>query len=287
MIDEATYNDLDRYFHSDMNAEEKGVFESRMNASEDLRAEFVWLNIMLGSMKQQGRTVMKQSIASALASVPSGEVARYKPSVNGKSFLKKWWWAITGAVVAVGVAVAIYMYTSPTPHSESHDENHDVLPREVIPPTDSVHADSLNESMELRSDSVKAAIGKETAYVYFDDGDENALNEKKVGVAPVIGREDSMRVLAYSGTNSPTGSGGVPRDKNKPMFVIPGYKTQPPYTYTLGEDLTLNAPWRTTKGFKFEEVGDTVYMTDNDGLKYMLLRNQGVQMLEPMKGATK
>lgn len=285
MIDEATYDELDRYFHSNMNADEKSAFESRVNSNAQLKEELLWLNTMLGSMKQQGRSVMKQTIANAISGVPSGEMAKYKPSVNGKSFLKKWWWAISSVIVASALAVAIYSYTAQDSHSEERDESHSVLPQEAIAPVDSSSIDSVKESMQHPSDSVKAAITKETAYVHFED-DVILVKTPKAGNSPGVTRLDSMK-RAYVVDASLTETNGTQREKNKPMFVIPGYKPQPPYTYTLEVDLTLNAPWRSTKGFKFEELGDTVYMTDTQGVKYMLLRNRGVQMLEPMKGAGK
>ena len=64
-------------------------------------------------------------------------------------------------------------------------------------------------------------------------------------------------------------------------------RTQPPYTYVLDDRLTLNANYNATAGFVFEGAGDTVYMTDNSGLSYRLLRNKGEQPLKPIPAATK
>jgi hypothetical protein len=73
------------------------------------------------------------------------------------------------------------------------------------------------------------------------------------------------------------------KEKTKSMGVTTGYKPFPPYTYKLDDDLMLNAPYYTCKGFKWEGMGtDTVYMTTKDGVEYMLLRGRGVQELKPL-----
>lgn len=279
MIDEATYDELDRYFHSVMNSEEKSAFESRMNASADLRAEYAWLNTMLGGMKQQGRSVVKQTVASTIAAVSSGDVAKYKPSLNGKFFSWKYLWVVASAILAV--AIAIYWYADRESRSEDHNEIRDVLPQEAISPPD-----SSNGALLFPVDTVKNTIATETAYVYFDNY-ENTGNVKPESHAIFLTQsKDSTRLSGSKDENIQTS--GDRRKSKKLTGVIPGYTRQPPFTYILeDETLTLNSPWRSIKGFKFDDFGDTVYMTNLDGEKYILLRNQGVNLLTPMKGAQK
>ncbi len=300
MIDESTYSDLDRYFHSQMNTEEKSAFTSRMNANEELRAEFQWLNTMLGGMKQQGRSVMKSTIAGAIAGVAFDEVERYEPAVNKKSFFKKYWWALTSLIVAIAVAIAIYVYTTQHTSTEGHDENGDGFQQEAILSADSSglenSIDSCNEQMlDPNLDSIfksggegRVAVRETVAVRFVHDntyllGDEtpHVGGSKHVIVEDSANRSKWKKPLVHSGVQDE----GYNKDKSRSMGVTTGYKPFPPYTYKLDDDLMLNAPYYTCKGFTWEGMGsDTVYMTTKDGIQYMLLRGKGVKELIPVKG---
>ncbi len=281
MIDESTYNELDRYFHSAMNAEERSAFESRLNANAEMREEFQWLGIMLGGMKQQGRSVMKQTIASVIAGVPSGAVTKYKPSVNarpakpfgrGKSFLKKYWWVVA-SVAAVAIAVGVYLYATRHIVDEGHSEGSDAAPQEMMSaPVDTACNDSLIEEMKpAESDTAYSVhIIDGQAEILIKGEPSNAL-EKKV---------DSVKSPAWYIAN---GGGGQPTQggRKEPMATRINPRSQPPYTYSMDANLTLNANYTSTAGFSFRGSGDTVYMTDNNGVEFMLLRNKGEQPLRP------
>lgn len=283
MIDEVTYDELDRYFHAAMNADEKSAFESRMNSNAELRAEHAWLNTMLGGMKQQGRSVMKQTIASAIAGIPAGQVAKYKPSVNGKSFLKKWWWAITSVAVAVVVAVGVYKYVTRHVDPVNHEGNDS---QEIIPATDSTAADSCidvsapgatsdstSKSMELIEGDVQILYGNDSIKIIEGVAKRPKVDTTKgyawdVNLAPLAGVTQVQ--LPQQGTRLENMKTSISR------------RTQPPYTYTLGQNLILNANYTTTAGFQFQGAGDTIYMTDNAGLRFRLVPTTKEQPLVPI-----
>lgn len=280
MIDESTYSELDRYFHSAMNEAERSAFESKMNADKQLREEFDWLSNMLGGMKSQGRSVMKQTIASAIAGIPSGEVAKYKPSVNGKSFLKKWWWAITIVVSVLAAAVVVYSSAWIGEDGEYHFFDHDNLPYyeeehsltkdyatdpcfdEGLPPT---AVDSMKDSSDTKGGA--ATI------------DENADVLYEGQVKPVYVRDSAPNVDYFILSEVLPQKGH--RIENMPTQI--NKRSSPPYTYELTDRLKLNANYTTTAGFVFNGSGDTVYMTDNSSQTFMLLKGKGEQPLTPMR----
>lgn len=281
MIDEATYDQLDRYFHSAMNEAERNAFESKMNADKQLREEFAWLNNMLGGMKSQGRSVMKQTIAAAIAGIPSGEVAKYRPSVNGKSFLKRWWVAIAVTVIVLVVAIAAYKYitrhidpagydtegqsmdVNPTQGSENVDSCADSLVTAMSgPPADAQLADSTKAFSEH---VIVNMNGKEAMEVYYDVNDRDSIT-------PIV-----ITGGGYAWTNQ----------QQVPMktTIIQG---PPPYTYELTDKLILKSNYTTTAGFVFTGKGDTFYMTDNSQQHFMLLKGKGELPLTPLHiGANK
>lgn len=286
MIDEATYGELDRYYHAKMNTEEKSAFESRLASSEELRSELAWLNIMFSGMKEQGRLVMKQTISNALADVPKEVIARYKPSLNRKSFLKKWWWLIIGLVATTAIGIALYKYVNSHIDPLHHEEGGY---RNVIDTSDCHPTDSSN---------IQTAV---------TNTDSSVVPKEKIAeeaqIAYGLKRMDSIKKMAPKPKNADTGFRlvfSVDKSENdfKDVFE-PQYRTrlenmrtfinkrsQPPYTYTLEENLTLNANYPSTAGFRFEGVGDTIYMTDNAGLKFRLIHTSTEQPLLPI-GPTK
>lgn len=297
MVDETTYNELDRYFTGRMQGEERVAFESRLSADANLKTELDWIVNATTAMKNSGRAVMKQHIAAAIAGVPVKDLQKYSPSKNAKPFWKKWWAVIVAVAVAVAVSGAVvyanvwvdeggeyHFFDAPLENNyHPQEEEHSVVKEHL-------QNDSCSDTMSLpetETDSVKtneASNLRENTEVYYElDGDR--LTE-----IPKVGRDSAHRIVWTNGYDvAPvTISGGAGGERKKPMGVIVGIQKNPPYTYILEEDLTLNSPYTSTAGFTFKESGDTVYMTDKEGVKYMLLRNRGVQPLVPLKvGANK
>jgi|GEM_PF-6285500 hypothetical protein len=276
MIDESTYNELDRYFHSAMSAHEKSAFESRMNASEELRTEFAWLGVMLGGMKQQGRSIMKQTIANAIAGVPAGAVAKYNPSVNGKSFLKKYKWIFI-TLVATAIGLGVYLYVNRhVEHEGDHSDSEGWSSQELI-----------NEASPSIADSVKKSAPPsrtDTAHVQRESGeDDTEYNNVAIhdeGYPVMVTKKDSfIQLTNVDGGQDKVNLGG---QRTEPMKTRINKRTQPPYSYMMDANLTLNANYTSTAGFTFSGSGDTVIMTDNNGLRFRLLRNKGEQPLVPM-----
>lgn len=280
MIDEATYDQLDRYFHSAMSEQEGRAFEAKMNADEKLRAEFDWLNNMLGGMKFQGRSVMKQTIATATSGIPSGEMVKYKPSINGKSFLRKWWVAITVTFAVIIVAVAVYKYVTRHIDPTGYDtEGHsmDVIPLKdsaldscmdalAMPPmggssTDSTDAQSYNDSPDSLSENVIVKVkGVKHPEIYYD--------------VDTVGKHAPITVNGY------TWQAGQNQQAPMRTTIIQG---PPPYTYELTDKLILKSNYNTTAGFVFTGKGDTFYMTDNSQQHFMLLKGKGELPLTPLR----
>jgi hypothetical protein len=297
MIDEATYNELDRYFHSQMNAEEKSAFASRLSTNAELRTEFEWLNTMLGGMKQQGRSIMKSTIAGAIAGISSDEVEKYRPSMNRKSFFKKYWWVITSVVVAIGIAVAIYLYTTQSSNTESDSEHGNTFSQEAVIGADNdAGVDSCAESVLnpagdslFKSESEGRIAVRETVDVHYKSGVyyEQDNDTRIISQTRPVAENDTFHRSKWQ--NLTYGAGveddAYRKEKKKSMGVTTGYKPFPPYTYKLDDDLMLNAPYYSCKGFTWEGMGsDTVYMTTKDGITYMLLRGKGVKELVPVTG---
>ncbi len=282
MIDEATYDQLDRYFHSAMNEQERSAFESKMNANEELRAEHDWLKGMLGGMKSQGRGVMKQTIAAAISGIPTGEVVKYKPSVNGKSFLKKWWVAITATVAVLVVAFAVYKYVTrhiDPPRYDTEGQSMDVIPLADSESVDSC-ADSLIKAISgpavdgQRIDSTKACSenvvvnmsGNQAMHQYYDINDRDSVAPITITGGVTYGWDNQKQVAMKT-------------------TIIQG---PPPYTYELTDKLILKSNYTTTAGFVFTGKGDTFYMIDNSQQRFMLLKGKGELPLTPLPvGANK
>jgi hypothetical protein len=267
MIDEATYDQLDRYFHSGMNEQERSAFELKMDSDKALREEYDWIHNMLGGMKSQGRSVMKQTIATALSGISAAEVVKYSPSVNGKSFLKKYWVAITVAVVAVGVAISIYAYVNQ--HKDPVQEG-DVNPLEV-PASDSSPGSSLQSvalpegggfNVDTSAPMPYSESGKKTKYPPTQHDD----TVKEIVTKPQISRVNGESQVAMNAQ------------------IV---KSSPPYSYILTDRLILKSNYASTAGFVFTGKGDTFYMIDNLQQHFMLLKGKGEQPLVPLRGANK
>lgn len=296
MVDETTYNELDRYFTGRMQGDERMAFGQRLHSDASLKTELDWIVNVTAAMKNSGRTVMKQHIAAAIAGVPANAVQKYKPAKNAASLWKKWWvWAVAVAV-AVSVAVAAYAYM--IRHSETMHEGdimNELSPEHALT-SDSAVPDSYLEEMRmpvptdsaLSKDSSKAIEGE--VRVRYDIGDEmlrpvriqeqnrpaNNAERKVDSAVPVYGWQAPVVV-----------SGGVQQGKEISMSTSIVPRKQPPYTYVLDQKLTLNANYTTTAGFRFRGYGDTVYMTDNNQQTFQLLRNKGEQPLVPLKAVSK
>jgi len=283
MIDEAIYEQLDRYFHSAMNEQEKSAFESKMKTDKELREELDWLNNMLGGMKSRGRSVMKQMIANAISGIPSGEVAKYRPSVNGKSFLKKYWVAITVAVVAVSVAIAVYAYMTRhvNPPHEGEDNAMDVVP---------VKDSSLDSCMDVMSARPSEGANADS-FTMKDETDSNQARTEDV----IVKMSHVTKPVVYYGVDSPgktqptiTGGYGWQGEQQQQVAMkTTMIQGQPPYTYELTDKLILKSNYTTTAGFVFTGKGDTFYMTDNSKQLFMLLKGRGELPLTPMKPSMK
>lgn len=285
MVDEATYNELDRYFTGRMQGEERAAFELRLSSDANLKTELDWIVNATAAMKNSGRMVMKQHIAAAIAGVPANALLKYRPAKNAKPFWKKWWFWITAVTVAVAVgAVVVYanawegdggeyhFFDSHEPHYDEQEEEHSVtraLMDSVV--NTPVPVDSSLEGMKADSTQAEAS--------------DDVVNEQVV-----VAENQKHYNVDQQGQVNPVFVAGATQSevrKEKPMNTRINLRRQPPYAYFLDDNLTLYANYTSTAGFTFRGSGDTIYMTDNAAQTFMLLRGKGEQPLVPLRGANK
>ena len=108
-IDEATYEQLERWLRGELNAEEQTAFELKLAEDPELLAEAEWFGNAQEALRDEGRAAMKKLIAGVGAGVSVASLAAYTPSRNvipkWKAWLKKFWWIPVG-LLAAGSLVA-------------------------------------------------------------------------------------------------------------------------------------------------------------------------------------
>jgi hypothetical protein len=108
-IDEATYEQLERWLRGELNAEEQAAFELKLAENPELLAEAEWFANTQEVLRDEGRAAMKKLIAGVGAGVSVATLAAYTPTRNvipkWKAWLKKFWW-IPVSVITAGSLVA-------------------------------------------------------------------------------------------------------------------------------------------------------------------------------------
>ncbi len=114
-IDEATYEQLERWLRGELNAEEQTAFELKLAEDPELLAEAEWFGNAQEALRDEGRAAMKKLIAGVGAGVSVAALAAYTPSRNvipkWKLWLKKFWWIPVG-VIAVAAATVLTLSES-------------------------------------------------------------------------------------------------------------------------------------------------------------------------------
>lgn len=293
MVDESTYNELDRYFTRSMQGDERVAFESRLAADANLKTELDWIVNATRAMKDNGRSVMKQHIATMLSGIPAREVQKYTPAKNPVSFWKKWWWAVTSGVVLIATVAFIYanvwqgeggeyhLFDNPQEH-EQYEQEHSIT-KDFLP--DTTQRDSLQKEMQPTEDSTNPDqagknINMEAIVHYGAQGGKSKqpqvvteIDSAKIPLTYAWGGADSSRIgLNAEGT------------RDEAMSISINQLQKAPFTYRLdNKNLLLNVDYYTTAGYEFNGSGDTVYMTNLRGETFMLLRNRGELPLVPIK----
>ncbi|HEU4718692.1 MAG TPA: hypothetical protein VFU15_12700 [Bacteroidia bacterium] len=163
-IDENTYELIDRYLQDLLSAEERTAFESRLEQDSEFREETGWMKKAVGVVNDLGRDILKKQISAAISGVPSSALEKYRPSLNGKSFLQKWWWAITcGAVVLIAAVLLFLHFRHPAiPEKQTGDrplKQQDTV--NVVPPI----KDSVCDSMpERKTDNASSGSARDDEY---------------------------------------------------------------------------------------------------------------------------
>ncbi|MCA6362065.1 MAG: hypothetical protein IM638_03445 [Bacteroidetes bacterium] len=157
-LNEATYEQLERWLRGELAADELAAFEARLASEPGLLEEAEWLTNAQEVMHDEGRAAFKQMLAEIGAGVGATALAAYTPTRNAipkwKLWLKKFWWipvATLAAVSAIAFALTAVQIT-----------------REDHPP---LIPDEMLNAPEGKTDSVK---------------------EEKPGQVPVIPEKDSV-----------------------------------------------------------------------------------------------
>lgn len=287
MVDETTYNELDRYFTGRMQGEERAAFELRLSSDANLKTELDWIVNATAAMKNSGRMVMKQHIVAAIAGVPAKELQKYRPAKNAKPFWKKWWVWVAAVAVALSLAAAVYVRANKW---EGDDSYHFFHPTETFDESGHEHSvvKDLTDSMVNEPASVDSCLDEIKTDSTKADALDDGVDEQ---VVVAEGRKNQTYYDAdQQGQVNPVYVGNLTQSevrKDKPMNTRINLRRQPPYAYFLDDDLTLYANYTSTAGFTFRGSGDTIYMTDNTAQTFMLLRGKGEQPLVPLRGANK
>lgn len=280
MIDESTYDELDRFLTGRLNANKAEEFEHKLQASEELNSELSWLKSTAFALQPDGRTVMKQHIASVISSVPEKEIKKYRPSKNGPSFWKKWWWVVAAIAVAVAITMAVAGSVGNNEHSRQESSGHNeynggetnsVADNNIVDDSSSpaISDNSPGSSYEEKHPTIETVElqpntkANEKSELYHDFDDDSVLR-------PIVVQGSPGYQLTEASQN-----------KKAPMHVILNVRNNPPFTYKLDTALTLNSAYTTARNFVFSGQGDTVYMTDHNSKTFMLLRNKGELPLTP------
>ena len=188
MIDEKTYDEIDRYLRGEMSAEERAAFDARLSSDEALRAEVEWLSV---AFRATGKLMMKSQLAEIFAGVPSASLVKYTPSKNGQGFLKKWWWA---GVMFVAASAAVIWWNSPrgeerAPQEPARDtapapQKPNAAPAFDPPAADSFCSDSVTTVMHtttIHHDTLLPSGEKKSSVVVEKDSVIKIISTKHYG----------------------------------------------------------------------------------------------------------
>lgn len=168
-IDEATYEQLERWLRGELNAEEQTAFELKLAEDPELLAEAEWFGNAQEALRDEGRAAMKKLIAGVGAGVSVASLAAYTPSRNvvpkWKAWLKKFWWIPVG-LLAAGSLVAFLT----TANEIVEGELPPLIPEQWL---DSTKKDSLPKKETISSEKSTKPInnGEELS------GDQNLETE--------------------------------------------------------------------------------------------------------------
>ena len=180
-IDEATYEQLERWLRGELNAEEQTAFELKLAEDPELLAEAEWFGNAQEVLRDEGRAAMKKLIAGVGAGVSVAALAAYTPSRNvipkWKLWLKKFWWIPVG-VLAVGSLIAFLT----TANDILHESEYDGASPIIDPVKDSVIKDS--------SPAVNDTAAEKTAMPA-----ENVSYDKSVGDDSVVSKKETKQEI--------------------------------------------------------------------------------------------
>jgi hypothetical protein len=200
-LNEATYEQLERWLRGELGANELAAFEARLATEAELLEEAEWLTNAQEVMHDEGRAEFKQMLAEIGAGVGASALAAYTPTRNAipkwKMWLKKFWWipvATLAAVSAIAFALTAVEIT-----------------REDQPP---LIPDEMLNAPEGKTDSVK---------------------EEKPRQVPVIPEKDSVEQKPDAGRSSQGGS--KPRKKPFPTSGTSTHIVNASSSFSQSEEL--------------------------------------------------
>lgn len=156
-LNEATYEQLERWLRGELAAGELAAFEARLASEPELLEEAEWLTNAQEVMNDEGRAAFKKMLAEIGAGVGAAALASYTPTRNAipkwKMWLKKFWWIPVATLAAVS-AIAFAL----TAVEITREDHPPLIPDEMLKEpeekTDSVK-EERPEPMKPEMDSVK------------------------------------------------------------------------------------------------------------------------------------
>lgn len=182
-LNEATYEQLERWLRGELAAGELAAFEARLASEPELLEEAEWLTNAQEVMNDEGRAAFKKMLAEIGAGVGAAALASYTPTRNAipkwKMWLKKFWWipvATLAAVSAIAFALTAVEITRedhppliPDEMLKEPETKKDTVKEEKLVPEKPVK-DSLENEQKAKSSSASASMSMPSPISGSDDG---------------------------------------------------------------------------------------------------------------------
>jgi hypothetical protein len=153
-FNESTYNLFDDYLSGNLSEGDAHEFEKSLSGNDSLREEFSFVSSAANAIQMSGNNIFKKQLAEIAAGISPSAFEKYSPSLKPKSFLKKYWWAISVAAAGI-IALGLWFVFHPKKNSQMEDSNGTRILDSVKP------IDSTNKkgTIFLKDDSCSDSVG--------------------------------------------------------------------------------------------------------------------------------
>jgi hypothetical protein len=158
-LNEATYEQLERWLRGELAADELAAFEARLASEPELLEEAEWLTNAQDVLHDEGRAAFKKMLAEIGAGVGAAALVAYTPTRNAipkwKMWLKKFWWIPVATLAAIS-AIAFAL----TAVEVTRDDHPPLIPDEMLKEPEG-KKDSVKEEKPVpEKDSVESKSEK-------------------------------------------------------------------------------------------------------------------------------